>query len=92
MLDNVLLKELVDKVNDCETAISVSFNSNNISLLNVIEPDELTITDKEIVIESNHLSTNINIGDECLVIRNENVLEDEYILKGNEMELYITMV
>lgn len=92
MLNNVLLKELANKIESCNTCVSVAYNSNNITSLNIIEPDELTITENEIVIESNNLFTNIPIHDECDVFKNENEIEDEYILKNKEMELYISMV
>lgn len=86
------LKELIDKVNNENDVISVSLKDRNIAMHNIINPNELIINDDEISIESGNFIANITLDSNVRIYKNENEIEEGYILKNENFELYISLL
>lgn len=96
MVDKIL-NELKDKLNElskCKQGdyITIGLNTKFVTMNNVVNADEILISDDTISVQSGHLNISFDLNSNMNAVKYDHGFEDEYFIGNKEAELYINLM
>ena len=94
---NKILNELRNKLEEIvvisrDSYVSIGMTTNFVTMNNIVRADEINVHDDEIDVQSDNFMINLKHVSEGKITKHDYGFESEYIIKNDDMELYVSLM